>query len=157
MVQDFIICMCVLVYTANVLGRRMSRWQTALQVWAQAQGDCFAEPAKKKAFLELLPAECEAELRDWVELTLNNADIDVPSDAEKRHDFMLITDASVHTWCGIILSLKTGQSTVVHWWRLAPGVLRPSETLDDSGTHGGGGLREYLLRAICRGACAAHW
>lgn len=113
LVQDFIICMCVLVYTANVLGRRMSRWQTALQVWAQAQGDCFAEPAKKKAFLELLPAECEAELRDWVELTLNNADIDVPSDAEKRHDFMLITDASVHTWCGIILSLKTGQSTVV--------------------------------------------
>jgi len=113
LVEDFIICLCVLVYTANVLGRRMSKWQTALQVWAQAQGDCFAEPGKKKAFLESLPDECEAELRDWVELTLNNYDLDVPSETEKRHDFMLITDASVEAWCGIILSLKTGQSTVV--------------------------------------------
>jgi hypothetical protein len=113
LMEDFIICMCVLVYTANVLGRQMSKWQTALQVWARAQGDCMAEPEMKKAFLESLPAGCESQLRDWVELTLLNVDLEVPSAADKKHDFMLITDASVRAWCGIILSLKTGQSTVV--------------------------------------------
>ena len=37
----------------------------------------MAEPKMKKAFLESLPVACEEQLREWVEITLQNEDVEV--------------------------------------------------------------------------------
>lgn len=112
-VRDFIVCVCILVYTSNVLGRRMSRWQLVLQVWAQMQGETMSDPSMLNAPLVVLNPAVLTELEEWVGLTLTNEPLDVPKKGIQVHDFIVVTDASGYGWSGIILSCKTGQTTVV--------------------------------------------
>jgi hypothetical protein len=65
-----------------------------------------------KAALRELPVVVEDCLEKWVLITLENKPMPVPEYSDK-HDFVLVTDACVDGWCGIIYSCKSGQSTVV--------------------------------------------
>jgi hypothetical protein len=110
-VRDYIVCVCVLVYCSNLLGRRMSPWQKVVQVWARLQGQCMFDPAQLDASIDLQPDIVEL-LEDWVGLTLTNKPVVVPKEGES-FDFILVTDACVLGYSSIILSTKTGQTTVV--------------------------------------------
>jgi hypothetical protein len=111
-VRDYIVCVCVLVYCSNLVGRKMSRWQKALQLWARLQGQCIFEPQQLDASIDL-QQDIVKLLEEWVELTLTNDPVPVPKEGEP-YDFVLVTDACVRGWSAIILSKKTGQTTVVH-------------------------------------------
>jgi hypothetical protein len=111
-VRDFIVCVCVLVYTVNVLGRHPGKWQKVLQAWARAQSECMFDPKLMEAAVDL-PVEIVHLLEDWVGVTLANEEVKVPKPQGKAHDFVEITDACVNGWCGIIISCKTGQTTVI--------------------------------------------
>jgi hypothetical protein len=111
-VRDYIICVCILVYSSNVLGRSMSRWQLVLQVWAQLQGQCMYDRKLLDASLDQLDKRLLVQLEEWVAVTLSNEPLPVLS-GDRLHDFIVITDASGFGWSGIIISCKTGQTTVV--------------------------------------------
>ncbi|PCI95559.1 MAG: hypothetical protein COB15_12085 [Flavobacteriales bacterium] len=51
-------------------------------------------------------------MEEWVAVTLTNEPLDVRKE-ERMHDFIVVTDASGMGWAGIIISCKTGQTTVV--------------------------------------------
>jgi hypothetical protein len=111
-VKDFIVCICVLVYTANVLGRDMGPFQKLLQLWARAQGECMAEPEALKAGIARVKPEVWELLKQWVTLTLENKPLPVPAPGATKHDFVMVSDACVKGWCCIFLSCKTGQCTI---------------------------------------------
>ena len=111
-VRDYIVCVCILVYASNVLGRSMSRWQVVLQVWARMQGDSMFDPQMLDASIDL-PSEVLQALEQFVAVTLVNEPLDVPIAGVELHDFIVVTDASGLGWSGIIISCKTGQTTVV--------------------------------------------
>ena len=109
-IHDFIVCVSVLVYVSNLVGRSMAPFQRVLQRWARAQSMTTKDPNLMKAGLAELPTEDI--LQSWVLITLENQTMPVPEHCDK-HDFVLVTDACVDGWCGIIYSPKSGQSTVV--------------------------------------------
>ena len=112
-VRDFIVCISVLVYGTNLVGRSMAPYQRVLQRWARAQGDCLANMEMMKWTLAEFPSEVEEQLEQWVLVTLENKPLPVAKPGTLKHDFVLVTDACVDGWCGIIYSCKSGQCTVV--------------------------------------------
>ena len=130
LIRDFIVCGCTLLYTCLVLGRPMGRWQKVLKYLAGAQGQTQGRPEfMEQPFVlpeeELRPGELSFPflLEDWVSLTLTNEPLPVPELKEPEHDFLLITDASKHGWCAILISYKTGQATVLSSvWPIDPDV-----------------------------------
>ena len=114
-VRDFIVCVCVLVYCTNLLGKEMATYQRILQIWARTEGECFHDPAAMTAEYVPLRPEDDALLTKWFEITIANAPVPVPKedDISDKHDFMLVTDACVQGWCGILISCKSGQCTIM--------------------------------------------
>jgi hypothetical protein len=128
-VRDFIVTVCILVYTANLLGRRMGKWQKVLQTWAKLQGECMYDRQMMDASIDLTD-DVILLLVDWVLLTLDNEDVPVPK-GKQEHDFLLICDASSTGLCGIIVSTRTGQTTVVRrTWPYQHDRLKESTTAE---------------------------
>ena len=90
-VRDFIVCVCILVYTANVLGRSMSEWQVVLQAWARLQGEAMFDPDSMDATLEELPEAIMTPLKEWVGVTLTNDPLPVEKPGGDKHDFVVVT------------------------------------------------------------------
>ena len=114
-VRDFLVVGSILVYGSNIVGRSMAPYQKFLKRWARAQGECVRDRDLMQASLAELPPEVDEQLEKWVIVTLINNPLPVPdkTEAQRRHDFVLITDACVDGWSGIIYSVKSGQCTVV--------------------------------------------
>ena len=112
---DFVVCVCVLVYRNNVLGKSMSQWQPLLQTWARMQSDAMRYPDQKLLKLRYVHRpDLMLMLSEWVLEMLLNQWEDVPEDKSRNHhDFVLITDACVIGWGGILISTATGQCTVM--------------------------------------------
>ena len=110
-VRDFIVCVCVLQYTANVLGRSMAPWQCVLERWARAQGQCFADKTMLEAMYEE-DEEVEASMAEWICLTLQNDWVDVPKNSMNTAEFVLVTDASKDMWSAI-MSCSSGLTTTM--------------------------------------------
>jgi hypothetical protein len=112
-VRDFIVCASILVYSSNLVGRSMAPFQKVLQRWARTQGECVRDQEVMKWALADLPLGVEEQLVTWVLVTLENLPLPVSDASSEKHDFILVTDACVNGWCGIIYSCRSGQSTVV--------------------------------------------
>lgn len=114
-VHDFIVCMCILQYTATVLGQNMAKWQVVLQRWARAQGECFHDPDFRNATYDRHDnPEVEDLLHEWVLLTMENEWVAVPKENDTVADFIMITDASKDFWASIMISCSSGQATLMH-------------------------------------------
>ena len=127
-VHDMIVCVCTLVYGSNVLGRRMSRYQLALQVWARLQSLCMADPELMKKSYDGF--EGDEILAEWVLLTLMNDPVPVSNPDQLEHDFILVTDAMVKRWGAILISTKSGQCTTMsgEWPEKYHEMLKASTT-----------------------------
>ena len=76
----------------------------------------------------------EAMLQEWVEVTLRNEWVAVPLPGGECHDFTLITDSCRLGFCGIAISNKTGQATVISGkWPFDHELLSSSATTEPLG------------------------
>jgi len=116
-VHDLIVCVAVLVYCYNVTGRHreLGRFSAVLRLWARAQGDAQLDPHSSKLPL-LWPNDAyKVSLASWVQDVLTNPWIPVPPKLDDQDDdFLAITDGCKSGWAGLIISLKSGQCTLVH-------------------------------------------
>lgn len=114
--RDFVVAVAVLSYMSAATGRRVGRWSKILRLWARAQGLAAVD----RTIFDLTftwPDTASREMMEaWVVDALENRWCDVPKQ-DRDDDFLVITDASADMWCGIVISLKSGQCSVLngHW------------------------------------------
>jgi hypothetical protein len=116
-VRDFVVTVAILCYMTNAVGRKSGRWSPILRLWARAQGESQQDTRVLKCPFGWPNEQTRDVMTRWVLMSLENDWSDVPEQLTEEDDFLLITDASKHFWCGIIISLQSGQCTVMsgHW------------------------------------------
>jgi hypothetical protein len=117
-VRDFISHVCILFYCWNAVGRpfKMAKYQYILQTWARAQGEVNLETASLKAtFRPPAHEDFWPLLEEWTLFALEGAYVEVPDPAlaVPEYDYIICTDSSALMFAGIIVSLKSGQATIV--------------------------------------------
>jgi hypothetical protein len=114
--RDFVVAVSILSYMSAATGSRVGRWSKILRLWARAQGLAAVDRTIFDWTFEWPDIASRDMMEAWVLQALQNDWCKVP-EQDVDDDFLLITDASADMWCGIVISLKSGQCTVLngHW------------------------------------------
>jgi hypothetical protein len=111
--RDFVVAVSILSYMSAATGSRVGRWSKILRLWARAQGLAAVDRTIFDLTFEWPDLASRDMMEAWVLQALKNDWCYVP-EQDLDEDFLMITDASADMWCGIVISLKSGQCTVLN-------------------------------------------